>query len=92
MLSISQNRSSDLTEFRTSVKSFRDSEDALKERVEKFFKEGEFKRHVIEVQEDCDNLEVIVYGRKAVEVLRRRVSLGTWDDCMPSFFVVENGM
>lgn len=59
-----------------------DFKDVLKRESKKFFKEGGVERYVIEVEGDCNSMEVLRYRINAVDDLRRQTSLGTVDDCM----------
>lgn len=54
----------------------------LKSRAEKFFKDVGFVRHVIEVEEDFDNVDFVMYERISADVLRRQMSPSTPDYLM----------
>lgn len=82
MLPNFQNSSFDLVLFRTTVNTLKDYEDVLKRGAEKVFKMVGSKRHVIQMEEDFDNMEVVIYGINAVDALKRPLSLAIADECM----------
>lgn len=39
---------------------------------------------VFEVEKDCNNVDVVMYGRSVADILRRHVLLATGHECMSS--------
>lgn len=72
----------DLAVFRTTFKKLRDCEYVLNRGAEKFFKEGVLELYGVKVEEDCDNVEIVMNGINAADLLREQVLLATADDCV----------
>lgn len=59
MMSNSKERSFDLAVFKIKVKRLKDREFVLNRAAERFLKEGVLERHVTEVEEYCEIMEVV---------------------------------
>lgn len=81
-MSILQSGSFDLALFRTTDGRLKDCKIVLKRGAEEFFKGAEDSRDMSSKWKKNDNVKVVRYGRNAVNVLRRQVSLTTVDRCM----------